>query len=509
MKNKQNYLFRLSFILIFIVFLANCKKDNVSLAPPVVPKVIPDTSIVNRFIYENMQVYYLWEEKVPAFTALKYAIKDSLNALLNSYNDPQKLFTDLLYQYKKVDKWSFLVDNSKTIDDWVQGISETMGYDFRLVRIGTSGDIFGYVRYVFKGSPAEKAGMKRGDLFMKVNDQQLTLTNYQTLLYTNITYKLSFASITGDKISGYKIGLNGKSSTMTAVTMQQNPIQLDTVLTVGNSKIGYLVYNAFNAAFDLQLNQVFKKFKEAAVDKLILDLRYNGGGYVQTANYLASMIYSTSTSSLFTKSQYNPIVQTELGNRYGAAIFNQNFKDNIAATYAADGKTMITPATPIITLNLSRIYVITSSNTASASELLINGLRPYMQVVQVGDTTVGKYVGSITIKDTDANGVVNPKNNWAIQPIILKYTNSRSDPDFILGLIPDVQLEEDFVNLMAFGDQNETLLKAVLNNIQGLPQTGIMLKSAQMGLIKVFDSQDKNPLANQMYINSIPKISTQ
>jgi C-terminal processing protease CtpA/Prc len=291
--------------------------------------------------------------------------------------------------------------------------------------------------------------------------------------------------------------------------MQQNPIQLDTVLTVGNSKIGYLVYNAFNAAFDLQLNQVFKKFKEAAVDKLILDLRYNGGGYVQTANYLASMIYSTSTSSLFTKSQYNPIVQTELGNRYGAAIFNQNFKDNIAATYAADGKTMITPATPIITLNLSRIYVITSSNTASASELLINGLRPYMQVVQVGDTTVGKYVGSITIKDTDANGVVNPKNNWAIQPIILKYTNSRSDPDFILGLIPDVQLEEDFVNLMAFGDQNETLLKAVLNNIQGLPQTGIMLKSAQMGLIKVFDSQDKNPLANQMYINSIPKISTQ
>ena len=172
----------------------------------------------------------------------------------------------------------------------------------------------------FKGSPAENAGIKRGDLFMKVNDQQLTVSNYQALLFSNITYKLTFATITGDDISGYKISPNDRSVTMTAVTMQENPILLDTVLNVNNYRIGYLVYNEFNAAFDVQLNQVFKKFKDANIDHLIVDLRYNGGGSVQTAIYLASMIYGTSPL-IFIKNRYNSLIQGLLYQHPGANIF--------------------------------------------------------------------------------------------------------------------------------------------------------------------------------------------
>jgi carboxyl-terminal processing protease len=492
MKNFNKYLVKIAAFLLLIAVLVNCKKEITQEITPV-PIVIKEATDVNKFIYNGLKDYYLWVDKVPNFNNAKFLIKDSLNAFLNTYTDPNKLFTDLLYQYKSVDKWSFIVDDSKIIENWIQGISETMGYDFMLGRIGTTDNVFGFVRYVYKGSPAEKAGIKRGNFFMKVDDQQLTVTNYQTLLYTKVTYKLSMASISGNVIS-----LNGIAPTMTAITMQENPIQLDTILNVNNLKIGYLVYNEFNAAFDLQLNEVFKKFKDAGIDKLVLDLRYNGGGSVQTAKYLASMIYGTSSSKILIKNQYNPDIQAYFISTYGLTSLNEYFTDKITVTS--------TTSVPINTLNLSKLYVLTSNNSASASELLINGLIPYMQMVNIGINTAGKYVASITVKDWDVNGVVNPNHKWAMQPIIVKYSNSMGVTDFSNGLTPNITLEEDFRNLLPFGDQNETLLKAALNDIKGLPAIGITLKSGESGLNKVYDSQDHRPFAKQMYINTIPGI---
>lgn len=501
MKKTYKYLIRFASGLLLIIALSNCK--NTDIVPPVHVITTPggvnlrEASDVHKFIYNGLRDYYLWNSQVTNLIAPKFMIKDSLNAFLNSYTDPNKLFTDLLYKYHKVDKWSFVVDDSKVIDDWIQGISETMGFDFMLSYFGSGNNIFGLVRYVYKGSPAEKAGIKRGDYFMKVDDVQLTDANYQTLLFTKLTYKLSFANITGSRATGYQITLNGKSATITAVLMQENPIQLDTVLNIGNFKIGYLVYNGFNADFDIQLNDVFKRFKEAGINKLVVDLRYNGGGSVQSAKYLASMIYGTATSKVFLKSVYNAGLQEEIIRVEGAASLNQNFKDKIDST-AATGNI------PINTLGMSKVYVITSDNTASASELLINGLKPYMDVVQVGDTTVGKYVGSWTIKDWNSNGNVNPNHKWAMQPIVVKIANSQGQSDYVDGLFPLLKMEEDFTGLFPFGDQNETLLKVVLNDIKGLPQSSITLKSQTM-LKKVFDSQDARPFSKQMYVNPILK----
>jgi carboxyl-terminal processing protease len=394
------------------------------------------------------------------------------------------LFNNLLYEPDDIDKWSFIVDNSKTIDDWISGISETMGYDFMLGRIASTDTLFGFVRYIYKGSPAEKAGMKRGDIFVKVNDQKLTVANYQTLLFATLTYKLSFANIVNHKIIP-----NDRTVTMTAITMQENPINMDTVFTFNNQKVGYLVYNGFNSDFDLQLNDVIKKFKDAGINQMVLDLRYNGGGSVKTSVYLASMIYGTDKTKLFAKAHYNQGVQASIVSQDGSQALNDNFENTIAATTTK-------PAAPINTLNLQKIYIICSDNTASASELLINGLKPYMTVKLVGIPTVGKYVGSITLTDDKV-----PSNKWAMQPIVVKFANSLGVSDFVNGLTPDITAEEDIANLLPFGDPNETLLKAVLTDMQGGAVTTMALKSARMGLRKVTDSQAHKPFAKDMYIN--------
>lgn len=475
-------------ITLLVILVSGCRKDEV-----VIPEVIPQASAVNSFIWKGLHDYYLWNSKIPNLTDTKFSNQDSLNHFLNTYTDPQGLFTSLLYKHGEVDKWSFLVDNSKTIDNWISGISKTMGYDFMLGRIGSSGDLFGFVRYVYKNSPAEKAGLKRGDIFLKINDQQLTISNYQNLLFATETYTLGFATITDKTITS-----NTKTMTMTAVEMQEDPINKDTIFTYNNQKIGYLVYNGFNAEFDIQLNTVIKKFKDANIDQMVLDLRYNGGGSVQSSIYLASMIYGTYTSKVFTKSQYNSGLQSYYISKYGSSALIDNFSTTIAATDKS-------PATPINSLNLQKIYIIVSDNTASASELLINGLRPYMNVKVVGINTVGKYTGSMTVKDWDDNGDVNPNHTYAMQPIVVKYANSLGVSDYIDGLTPDIIAEEDIANLLPFGDPNEKLLSVVLADMKGISVTSMVLKSAQIGLKKVVDSHDFKPFANEMYINPIKK----
>lgn len=475
------------YILSLVVFLASaCRKDEVA-----VPEVIPPATEINTFIWNGLHDYYLWTKDVPNLSASKFANTDTLNAFLNHYSDPQKLFTSLLYKYEEIDRWSFMVDESKTIDNWISGISKTMGYDFRLGRIGDSNNLFGFVRYVYKGSPAEKAGLKRGDAFITVNGQQLTISNYQTLLFATETYNLGFAVI-----SNHIISPSNKFVFMTAVEMQENPIELDTVFVLKSQKIGYLVYNGFNSDFDIELNNVIRKFQYANIDQMVLDLRYNGGGSVQSCIYLASMLYGTNTSKIFARAQYNSELQSYLVNQYGANALTDNFTDKIE-------KTNTSIETSINTLNLKKIYIIVSDNTASASELLINGLKPYMNVKVIGINTEGKYTGSTTIKDWDKDGNINPDNDYAMQPIIVKYANSLGISDFVDGLTPDINAEEDIASLLPFGDPNEKLLKVVLDDMQGLPITSQVLKSAQFGLRKFADSRDFKPYVNEMYMNPI------
>ena len=488
---KLHYFFLGSmFVVIFILMpIGGCKKSP---SIPQAPVAIDTGSLeINQFIYYNLSAYYLWTDSVPKLDYYVYFhnSSDSVNNFLSQYKDHAQLFYSLLYKYPNVDRNSWIVDDYVALLNLFQGITKSLGYSYGLGLIGSTHNVFGYVQYVVKGSPADNAGVKRGDVFIKINNQQLTDANYQTLLTDSVGYTLSFATI-----ANHTITPNGRTASMTATVVYENPVYYDTIFNVNNYKVGYLVYNGFIGDYDIQLNQVFSTFKGAGVNKLILDLRYNGGGAIQSAEYLASMIYSTALGKVFLNYSYN--------NGYGNYLLSLNdpTKFTVHFTDIIKQETS-TPQTPISNLGLTDLYVITTHNTASASELIINGLRPYINVVTIGDTTDGKNVGSFTIQDYyNYYPDLNPNHKWALQPIVLKMSNSTGQSTYgNVGFAPTVYAPEDFGNILPFGNPNETMLKAALNYIQGLKSAPIPISSRVFR--KIADSKDFIPHSKEMYSN--------
>jgi C-terminal processing protease CtpA/Prc len=150
------------------------------------------------------------------------------------------------------------------------------------------------------------------------------------------------------------------------------------------------------------------------------------------------------------------------------------------------------------------VYILTTKSSASASELVINGLKPYINVVQIGDLTTGKNVGSVTLYDSPNFSKTNSssKHRYAMQPIVLKIVNKVGFGDYINGLEPTIELKEDFGNLGVLGDSDEPLLNAAINTIVGsgrpLPQKRIRNFDALQ------DNSTMGRLKSEMYVNEIP-----
>lgn len=331
----------------------------------------------------------------------------------------------------------------------MSGNTTTTGIEYGLfLRAQGSNNVIAQVYYVLPGSPAQKAGIKRGDIISKVNGQLLTNANYANLLFTGTTFTFGLA-----KVSGNSIVDTDQSLTVTATVFQENPVFLDSVYTVGSKKIGYLVYNQFipgpdkskSSQYDAQVDAIFADFKAQGVNELVLDLRYNPGGYVSSSTNLASLIgKGVNSSKLYYRQDWNATLTPVIRQQEGDSFFMENFinkAQNIGG-------------------NLSRLFVLTTDRTASASELIINGLHPYMPVIGIGTTTTGKNVGSITI--TDDTGDI----KWGIQPIMFKSFNADGKSDYAAGFAPTVEVEEP-LTLLPLGDTGEALLSAALSQITG------------------------------------------
>ena len=418
---------KLLIALSFIILIASCKKDMTTITDN--SGGVANTD-VNTWIYQTMNYYYLWSSNMPKITST------------NLNDRPMNYFYTILNDYGNTDRFSWIDSSSTNLTNQLNGINTVLGIKYSVFYVDNAQVNLAFViAYVLKGSPAEKAGLKRGDIILKVDDQNITMGNYGSIMQ-NQTLKLGMGTYTAGVFS-----TNGIANTITKIELQTNPILKDTVIKWGGRKVGYMAYIQFLSSYDDSLRAVFGRFKNAGINELVIDLRYNGGGYVTSSDLLTDLIVKDlagKVDKIMNKKVYNDTYTAELNKTYGSSAFNTNFKmeaNNIST--------------------LSRVFILTSNGTASASELVINNLKPFMDVILVGEHTYGKNVGSFTLTDS--------KNRWSygLQPITFKIANSLNESNYGTkdGFLPNVTVVDNVLPFKQLGDPYETVLYKALFQI--------------------------------------------
>ena len=455
-------------VCVALVLLApqGCKKDPEQ----------PSYTGINDWILEEMSIYYLWNTQIPRRTNKTLYPKDYFESLL----------------YKAEDRFSWIQENFFELREYLSGITTEAGYEFNLFLTQDNNHlVYGYIAYIKPGTPAETAGLKRGDFFSSINGTAMTMSNYQSLLG-----QISKPHTIGKMILSSQGGFTGQTTnvSLSVIKYEENPILLDTIYRIESKKIGYFVYNLFardseedGIAYELELNNLFGKYKAESIDELIIDLRYNSGGAVVTADALASMISNRGAKDVISYIQYNSFLDQYFTKEEGKDYNKSMFLDYI------DDRVKINKLT-----NLERLHLIVTNRTASASEMIINCLRPYMEVVLVGDSTVGKNVGSISIYEREE--AKQKTNTWAMQPIVAKFENAEHFSDYGKGFPPDVKVNELEIGMRQLGDIEELMLAAALDHIFG-KKTTLQRKNTALNVKIVGSSIDRNPARRNMYIS--------
>ena len=437
------------------------------------------TSAINNFIYKGLRSYYIYNDLVPDLVENK-----SFNLNYNSYlsvNNPENFFENLIYDRPTTDKFSWLSKDYLALEQQFEGTNQVNGmvYGLDYVFPGST-NLYGFVKYVLPNTSASSENLIRGAIFTKVNNQDLTVSNYRNLL-TNNSYSIQLATY---NTTTNTFNTNGTNVNLNKQTYTENPIYTSKIITVGSEKVGYLMYNRFNAAFNQQLNNAFGNFAANNINHLVLDLRYNPGGSVNTATLLASMITGQFNTDVFSKLKYNA--------NFLASNQNYNFKQTVNNQ-------------PINHLNLTEIYVLTTDNTASASEMIINSLKPYINVIQIGTTTVGKSQASITLYDSPnfSRNNVNPLHLYAMQPLVAKTTNKLDIEVPSTGLVPNVALAENALNLNELGQITEPLLAEALAQIDA--NNRIAKPQIKKEISKPLHSSNFYKFSQEMFIDNLHK----
>ena len=419
-------------LLLILALFFGCKND----IDDTIVVATTENLDVEDFIYKVMNFAYYWQKDVPNLSDDKFTNYKAYTNFLQSFDGPVSLFEGLQYEQ---DRYSVLISDYNAFENNMKGISLSNGMNFGLVRFSqNSSDIFAYVQYVISGSDAEIKGIKRGDIFTDVNGNQLTTSNFRELLFSNAaSYTIDLATINNNTITKTGVSINMTNSQQT-----EQSVHLSKVIQNGGKKVGYVMYNSFVTSQDEALRIAFANFAKEQIDELVVDLRYNRGGSVATAQLLGGLIAGQHANKVFAKLVFNEKLSSE---NQDVKITNSN-----------------------INLGLSRVFFLTTQSSASASEMTINGLKPYLNVVQIGDKTEGKDVGSNPFYDyIDNNRTINPNHNYLVLPITFKYYNSEGVGDYSEGLLPNVSISENLTNLGVLGDAEEPLLKKALEYIRG------------------------------------------
>ena len=452
---QKKHLFFAVLLALFFTLFQSCEDDNGGIS------IDRDTLEINKFIHDYMEVAYFWNQEMPDYNYQKE-------------EDPEAYFYKLLKEPD--DKWSFITDDIDALNAYFEGVQKTYGFSVQpyYLKKGSNQVVF-FVEYVYRDSPAEEAGLKRGDMFYKINNQIITDQNYQDLISDEtMLLTLGIADENGN------VSELSPQLSLSAVVMNIHPIVARTTLDINGQKIGYLAYTAFRSNYDTALVNTFQRFKEENITDLVLDLRYNGGGDVSSAARLAGLIApATSKGSVFITEHWN----NEMTKYFLSE--NNNNEEIFTLRFPEEENN----------LNLARLFVLTTASTASASEMVIYGLAPYMNVSQIGEITHGKYYGSITISDPDK------KHSWAIQPIVMRSENANNSINYAEGLPPVITLVDNYYNA-PLGDPEEYFLSYALSEITGIPIQAPSLKAGKLlpQKIRGFKEQ-QDPLRQTMIIS--------
>tara|TARA_B110000037_G_scaffold19231_1_gene20245 strand:- start:13999 stop:15405 length:1407 start_codon:yes stop_codon:yes gene_type:complete len=460
-------LFTLAFSLTF-----SCFKDNDDSAI--------QSSEINDFVWKGMNFVYLYKDRISNLANDRFTSDSDYRNFLNGFDSPENLFESLIHERALVDRFSWITSNYIELEQQFSGVTKTSGAEFNFYYApGSTTSVFGVVRLVQPSSSASSTSLTRGQIFNKIDGTSLTENNLRSLL-TPETYTVHLAAYDTNGTAAPEddsITDSTETITLTKTVFSENPIFITDVITLNTMKVGYLMYNGFVANYDAELNAVFGDFKAQNIEHLILDLRYNPGGSVSTAAALGSMITGLS-NEVFARLQYNSDLES----------YNTNY--DFTSTLSDD--------TPINSVGLSKVYLITTNGSASASEMVINSLKPYIDVVQIGTNTNGKAQASITIYDSPdfQRQGANPNHLYALQPLVAATVNKDNLGVPFNGLTPDIEVRENVTNFGVLGDVNEPLLAAALAAIQ----SGRFASDVQ-GITPIMDSNSFKPHSKDMYLD--------
>ncbi len=351
-----------------------------------------------------MEEIYLWYEHLPDVDP-------------GSYSNPFDLMEDLRYQ--PYDRWSMVL--TKTEYEQYFDAGKMIGHGF-LLSIDDADNI--RIAFVYRSTQAYNSGVRRSWIISKVNGTAANESNVLDLLGPStegLTNTIEFI----DKL-GATVTLD-----LTKEEIDITPVLDYRVIDQDETKVGYMVFQDFIDAGKAELDEAFISFAIAGIDEMVVDLRYNGGGSVDVAEYLGGWL---------------------IGKDYAGQPFI-NFVHNDNYT---DWDTTINVLENNNGLSLDRIFFIGTSSTASASELVINSVKPYVETMLTGESTHGKPVGMYAFAFT--------YYNYVVLPISFKYTNANDEGDFYDGLAPDIIVDDDLTK--DFGDPEEACLAAVLDYIE-------------------------------------------
>ena len=466
--------FKYTIVLITISLLSSCFKDNDD---------SPSNSFeIKDFVWKGMNFAYLYKENSPNLANDRFGSSSEYQTYLDGFESPESLFESVIYDRQSIDRFSWITNDYIALEEQFSGVTKRNGAEFNFYYVpGSTSNIYGIVRLVLPNSDASSTPLTRGQIFNKIDNQTLTSENLQSLIAAD-NYSIGLATYDDngtDELEDDILTNTAETITLTKTIYSENPIFKTKVFNLNDENVGYLMYNGFISEFDSQLNAVFGDFQAQNIQHLILDLRYNPGGSVNSSAALGSMITGFS-DGVFAKLQYN----TDLQNN------NTNF--NFSNSLSPQGGS-------INALNLNKVYVLTSGSSASASEMIINSLRSYIEVIQIGTQTVGKSQASTTIYDSSnfQRQGANPGHLYALQPLVAITVNKDDQVVPSTGLVPDIEVKESITNYGVLGTIEEPMLAAALLAIESSGRFGIN----EHGIIPIMDSDTFVPHAQSMYLD--------